>query len=87
VTCSGARRSSRGSSHRRPSCASRTGCARYLEELAATFHKFYDECRGAAARRRGAGDLHRARLLLVEATRTVVANGLGLVGVSAPDRM
>jgi arginyl-tRNA synthetase len=32
-------------------------------------------------------DLHRARLRLVEATRIVFANGLGLLGVSAPDRM
>ena len=32
-------------------------------------------------------DLHRARLLLVDATRTVLANGLGLLGVSAPERM
>jgi arginyl-tRNA synthetase len=32
-------------------------------------------------------DLHRARLWLVEATRVVIANGLGLLGVSAPERM
>jgi arginyl-tRNA synthetase len=32
-------------------------------------------------------DLHRARLQLVAATRTVLANGLGLLGVSAPERM
>jgi arginyl-tRNA synthetase len=34
-----------------------------------------------------ATDLHRARLWLVAATRIVVANGLGLLGVSAPERM
>jgi arginyl-tRNA synthetase len=33
------------------------------------------------------GDLHRARLWLMEATRTVLSNGLDLLGVSAPDRM
>jgi arginyl-tRNA synthetase len=32
-------------------------------------------------------DLHRARLTLVDATRVVFANGLGLLGVSAPERM
>jgi arginyl-tRNA synthetase len=32
-------------------------------------------------------DTHRARLWLCEATRTVLANGLGLLGVSAPERM
>ena len=34
-----------------------------------------------------ATDLNRARLLLVDATRTVLANGLALLGVSAPERM
>ena len=33
------------------------------------------------------GDIHRARLLLVAATRVVLANGLDLLGVSAPERM
>ena len=43
---------------------------------------------GAAAwATRSRADLHRARLLLVAATRTVLANGLGLLGVSAPERM
>jgi arginyl-tRNA synthetase len=32
-------------------------------------------------------ELHRARLLLVDATRVVLANGLGLLGVTAPERM
>ena len=32
-------------------------------------------------------DLHRARLMLVAATRQVLANGLGLLGVNAPERM
>jgi arginyl-tRNA synthetase len=34
-----------------------------------------------------AKDLHRARLTLVDATRVVLANGLALLGVSAPERM
>jgi len=61
--------------------------ARYLEATAATFHKFYDSCRVLPHGDEQPTDLHRARLLLVEATRTVVARGLGLLGVSAPERM
>jgi arginyl-tRNA synthetase len=61
--------------------------ARYLEELASTFHKFYDECRVLPIGDEETTDLHRARLWLVEATRVVVANGLSLLGVSAPERM
>jgi arginyl-tRNA synthetase len=61
--------------------------ARYLEDTAATFHRFYDVCRVLPQGDERAGPLHTARLLLVEATRTVIANGLGLLGVSAPDRM
>ncbi|HET7303298.1 MAG TPA: arginine--tRNA ligase [Segeticoccus sp.] len=62
--------------------------ARYLEDLAARFHKWYDECR---VRPRDADeevtDLHRTRLWLSDATRQVIANGLGLLGVSAPERL
>jgi arginyl-tRNA synthetase len=61
--------------------------ARYLEQTAATFHKFYDECRVLPQGDEQAGDLHRARLWLVTATRQVLANGLGLLGVQAPVRM
>lgn len=61
--------------------------ARYLEDTAATFHKFYDECRVLPMGDEEATDIHRARLWLVEATRVVVANGLGLLGVTAPERM
>jgi arginyl-tRNA synthetase len=61
--------------------------ARYLEQTAATFHRFYDVCRVLPRGDEPAGPLHAARLLLVEATRTVIANGLGLLGVSAPERM
>ena len=61
--------------------------ARYLEETASAFHKFYDLCRVLPQGDEEPTDLHRARLLVVAATRTVVANGLALLGVSAPDRM
>ena len=61
--------------------------ARYLEATAATFHRFYDACRVLPQGDEDAGDLHRARLLLVEATRVVFGTGLGLLGVSAPERM
>jgi len=61
--------------------------ARYLEDTASAFHKFYDLCRVLPQGDEEPTDLHRARLLLVGATRTVVANGLHLLGVSAPERM
>ncbi|WP_298328485.1 arginine--tRNA ligase [Haloactinopolyspora sp.] len=61
--------------------------ARYLEDTAATFHKFYDDCRVLPMGDEDATDVHRARLWLVDATRVVLANGLGLLGVSAPERM
>lgn len=61
--------------------------ARYLEETAAAYHRFYDNCRVLPMGDEEPTDLHRARLLLVAATRTVLANGLGLLGVSAPERM
>ena len=62
--------------------------ARYLETLAAAYHKWYDVCR---VRPQDADeavtDLHRTRLWANEATRTVLARGLDLLGVSAPERM
>ena len=61
--------------------------ARYLEELAGTYHRFYDACRVLPAGDEPVTDLTRARLWLVEAARTVLANGLDLLGVSAPERM
>ena len=61
--------------------------ARYLEDTASSFHKFYDSCRVLPMGEEEPTDLHRARLLLVDATRTVLANGLALLGVTAPDRM
>lgn len=61
--------------------------ARYLEELARDYHRFYDHCRILPRGDEEVTDLTRARLWLAEATRTVLANGLGLLGVSAPERM
>jgi arginyl-tRNA synthetase len=61
--------------------------ARYLEQLAGTYHRFYDACRILPRGDEEVTDLHRARLWLNDATRTVIANGLGLLGVSAPERM
>jgi arginyl-tRNA synthetase len=61
--------------------------ARYLEALAGTYHRFYDACRVLPMGDEEASDLTRARLTLCEATRVVLANGLRLLGVSAPERM
>jgi arginyl-tRNA synthetase len=61
--------------------------ARYLEELAGVYHRFYDACRVLPQGDEAATDLTRARLWLCTATRIVLANGLDLLGVSAPERM
>jgi arginyl-tRNA synthetase len=61
--------------------------ARYLEELAGTYHRFYDNCRILPRGDEPVTDVMRARLWLNDAARTVIANGLGLLGVSAPERM
>jgi arginyl-tRNA synthetase len=61
--------------------------ARYLESLASAYHKFYDACRVLPMGDEEVSDLHRARLALCVAARQVFANGLGLLGVSAPERM
>jgi len=61
--------------------------ARYLESLASAYHKFYDSCRVLPMGDEEITDLHRARLALCVAARQVLANGLALLGVSAPERM
>jgi arginyl-tRNA synthetase len=61
--------------------------ARYLEDLAGAYHRFYDVCRVLPQGGEPATDLNRARLWLVEASRVVIGNGLALLGVSAPERM
>ncbi len=55
----------------------------YLFDLATLFHKFYTECRVISEDQ----NLTYARLALIDATRHVLANGLGLLGISAPDHM
>lgn len=60
---------------------------RYLEDLAGDYHRFYDSCRVLPMGDEEHSDLHRARLALCAATRQVIANGLHILGVSAPERM
>ncbi len=55
----------------------------FLMETAAEFHRFYHQCRVVG----DDAELSRARLQLVDATRIVIANGLALLGVTAPERM
>ena len=61
--------------------------SRYLEDLAGDYHRFYDLCRVLPQGDEEPGDLHAARLALCAATRQVIANGLAILGVSAPERM
>ncbi|RFD24215.1 arginine--tRNA ligase [Mycobacterium uberis] len=60
---------------------------RYLEDLAGDYHRFYDSCRVLPQGDEQPTDLHTARLALCRATRQVIANGLAILGVSAPERM
>ena len=61
--------------------------SRYLEDLAGDYHRFYDSCRVLPQGDEQPGELHSARLALCQATRQVIANGLAILGVSAPERM
>ena len=61
--------------------------SRYLEDLAADYHRFYDTHRVLPQGDEQADDINRARLALCQATRQVIANGLAILGVSAPERM
>ncbi|WP_448851146.1 arginine--tRNA ligase [Corynebacterium sp. 335C] len=61
--------------------------ARYAETLAGTFHRFYDSCQVLPKQGEDVADLHVARFALAQATRTTLANALGLLGVDAPERM
>lgn len=61
--------------------------ARYLEELAGAYHRFYGASRILPHGDEEAGPLHTARLALCVASRQVLANGLHLLGVSAPEKM
>jgi len=61
--------------------------ARYLEDLSGTYHRFYDACRVLPRDNGPLDDLGRARLWLADAARIVLANGLALLGVTAPERL
>ena len=61
--------------------------ARYLEELAGVYHGFYADCRVLPMGDEAISPLHSARANLCAATKQVLANGLDLLGVSAPERM
>jgi len=61
--------------------------ARYIEELAGTYHGFYSDCRVLPMSGEAPSALHSARVTLCDATRQVIANALGLLGVTAPERM
>ncbi len=61
--------------------------SRYLEDLAGDYHRFYDSCRVLPQGDETPNDLHSARLALCQATRQVIANGLAILGVNAPERM
>jgi len=61
--------------------------ARYLEELAGLYHRWYDNCRVIPLSDAPVETVHRTRLWLNDATGQVLRNGLTLLGVSAPERM
>ena len=56
---------------------------RYLQELAACFHRFYNACRIKGEEPQVAA----ARLKLADCARVVLKNGLKLIGVDAPEKM
>lgn len=57
--------------------------ARYVHELASDFHSFYNKCRIMGVDE----DLAQARLALVGAVANVIRHALGIIGVSAPEKM
>ncbi|MGK4187266.1 arginine--tRNA ligase [Rothia koreensis] len=61
--------------------------ARYLERLAGAYHRWYDACRVTPKGTEDITDTHRTRLALNDAVTQVLANGLHLLGVTAPERM
>ena len=61
--------------------------ARYLEDLATAYHRFYDVCWVLPRGDEELAPIHVARLWLCAASRQTIANGLDLLGVSAPERM
>jgi len=61
--------------------------ARYLEDVAGAYHRWYDNCRVTPLSGGEVTTLHRTRLWLNDATGIVLRNGLSILGVSAPERM
>ena len=61
--------------------------ARYAEELAGIYHRFYADCRVLPMGDEPATELHSARATLCSATARVIGNSLALLGVTAPDKM
>jgi arginyl-tRNA synthetase len=61
--------------------------ARYLEEVAGVYHRWYDACRVTPLSGQSVESVHRTRLWLNNAAAVVLANGLRVIGVSAPERM
>ena len=61
--------------------------ARYLEEVAGSYHRWYDNCRVTPLSGNPVESIHRTRLWLNNAAAVVLANGLEVLGVSAPERM
>jgi len=61
--------------------------ARYAEDLAAVFHRFYDSCQVLPKAGEEKAPIHGARLALAQAARVVLANALTMVGVSTPEKM
>ena len=61
--------------------------ARYIEDLAGQYHRFYNDCRVLPLGDEKATELNSSRATLCQATAQVISNGLDLLGVSAPERM
>jgi arginyl-tRNA synthetase len=61
--------------------------ARYLEEVAGAYHRWYDNCRVTPLAAMPVEPVHKTRLWLNSAASVVLANGLRVLGVSAPERM
>ena len=61
--------------------------ARYIEEVAGSYHRWYDACRVTPISGGEVEAVHRTRLWLNNAAGIVLRNGLQMLGVSAPERM
>ena len=61
--------------------------ARYIEELAGQYHRFYNDCRVLPLGDEKPTELNSSRATLCQATAQVISNGLDLMGVSAPEKM